>query len=154
MTKKCDIRIGKVTAVRPEKGTVQVTFEDKNEIPLELPLLSVEYNLPRVNETVWCVFHDIGDDGICLGRAYSKNNPPPRQDEEIYFKPLRKNAFIEYNENTQTMTIKVKHLIFDCDDAISTGELGDKVRYISGDRTIYNGHSNPNNGASPPNPQM
>lgn len=36
----------------------------------------------------------------------------------------------------------------------TNGEVGDKIRNISGDRSIYNGHNHSNNGTSVPNQQM
>lgn len=137
------IRIGTVTAIYDEKGTVLIHFEDKNDLTLELPLLSWEYNMPKLQDTVWCIFLSNGiETGLCLGKAYSVNNMPLVLNRDVFHKPLVDNSksFIEYDAKTETFTIKAKNIIFDCDFAISTGELSDKTRMISADRLIFNNH--------------
>lgn len=149
------IKVGTVTAIFDEKGTVQINFEDKDDCTVEYPLLSTEYNMPKNNDPVWCISMGNGiESGLCLGKAYSSKNPPPVQDKNIYHKPLVDNekAFFEYDNNTETLKFKAKHIIYECDDAVSTGELGDKKRFISADRTIYNGHTNIN--GEPPTQKM
>lgn len=152
------IKIGTITGIYEQKGYVQVTFEDCDDMPVDMPLLSFEYNMPHLNDVVWCIFQgNSRTSGLCLGRAYSSNNTPMETDKRIYKKPLCRNideAFYEYNTTTKTLRLKAENIIFDCDKAQSTGELGDKKHFISTDRTIYNQHSNGNNGANPPIPQM
>jgi len=150
------VKVGTVTAIFDEKGTVQINFEDKDDCTVEYPLLSTEYNMPKILDPVWCICMGNGvESGLCLGKAYSRNNPPPVIDKNIYHKPLfnDEKAFFEYNDNTETLTFKAKHIIYDCDDAKSTGELADKVRTMAADRTLYNGHTNGGD-TSPPTPQM
>lgn len=152
------IKIGMVTAIYEKTGCVQVTFEDCDNMPIDMPLLSFEYNMPKLNDIVWCIFQgNSRTSGLCLGRAYSHSNTPPTNKRTIFKKPLTRNhdeAFYQYDETTKTLTIKAEKIILDCKSAQSSGELGDKIRFISADRAIYNQHSNGNNGANPPTPQM
>lgn len=155
------IKIGAVTAIYEDKGTIQVTFEDCDNMPVEMPLLSFEYNMPMIDSTVWCIFQGSSrTSGLCLGRAYSDTNPPPATDAKIFKKPLTQNpqiapnAYYEYDETTQTLTIKAKHIVFDTESVRSTGEIGDKLCTMSAQRTIYNTHTHANSGAGPPSAQM
>lgn len=147
------IRVGKVTAIFDDAGSVQVTFEDKDDCTVVYPLLSTEYNMPKMNDPVWCICMGNGlESGLCLGRAYDKKtNPPPVNDKNIYHKPLIDNekAYFEYNNATETLTLKAKHIIYDCIDAKSTGELSDIKGSIQQIRDTYNDHTNPNDGPPP-----
>ena len=147
------IRVGTITAIFDEKGTVQINFDDKDDVVVEYPLLSLEYNMPKLKDTVWCLCLGNGvESGLCLGKAYdAETNPPPVNDKEIYHKPLIDNekAYFEYNNKTETLTLKAKHIVCDCIDAKSTGELGDKIRTMSGDRLIFNPHKHSPDGLPP-----
>lgn len=71
------IRVGRVSKVNQLNGTVQVLFKDRdNLISGDLPLLESS-TIPNINDQVLCIFLGNGmEDGFCLGRFYSKENPP------------------------------------------------------------------------------
>lgn len=102
------IRIGRVNSVNETNGTVRVLFDDKdNVVSYELPLLSFEYNMPKVKEQVLCIFLPNGiQQGFCLGPFFSSVNPPPVQDKDIYRKMFDANTWIEYNEETKELNIQ------------------------------------------------
>lgn len=71
------IRIGKVSSVKPSMGSVQVLFEDRDRIiSSDIPVIE-SASVPSVGDTVLCLFLGNGlEDGFCLGRFYSRSNPP------------------------------------------------------------------------------
>ena len=98
------IRVGRVSSINYDKGTVRVTFPDKDDIvSAELPYLSFEYNMPDVQDTVLCIFLGNGiSKGFCLGKFYNKHNPPIQAGEQYYYKNIYGEANIEYNKETKT----------------------------------------------------
>lgn len=101
------VRIGQVNSVDESKGTVQVLFQDKDDIVTDdLPLLSFEYDIPPVGSQVLCVFLGNGlEQGFCLGRFYSQQLLTPVSNKDIYFKKLDDGVYIKYNRNTKDMEI-------------------------------------------------
>lgn len=102
------IRIGIVSSVNEKNGSVRVIFNDKDDmVSDELPLLSFEYNIPKVKEQVLCLFLPNGlQQGFCLGPFYSLVNPPPVENKDIYRKMFDDGTWIEYNEETKALNIK------------------------------------------------
>lgn len=72
------IRSGRVNSVNKTEGTVRVLFEDRdNLISNDLPVLE-SAAIPDPGDQVLCIFLGNGiEDGFCLGRFFSKENPPP-----------------------------------------------------------------------------
>jgi phage baseplate assembly protein gpV len=111
------IRIGTVSSINYNAGKVKVSFSDKDGIVSdELPMLSFEYNMPAVNDSVLCVFLGNGlQSGFCLGKFYSSKNHPPDAGNNIYFKDILGEASIEYNKTTKTLTISAENIVFNGD---------------------------------------
>lgn len=101
------IRIGIVSSINEKNGTVRVVFDDKNDLVSdELPLLSFQYDMPKIKEQVLCVFLPNGiQQGFCLGSFYSLVNLPPVKDKNIYFKKFDDGTWIEYNKKTKELNI-------------------------------------------------
>lgn len=112
------IRVGVVSSINYLAGCVRVSFEDREKVVSdELPLLSFEYNMPKVGESVLCLFLGNGiSNGFCLGRYYSDDNLPKTSD--TYYKDLGE-AFYKYDKNTKTLTISADNIVFDGDVRIS-----------------------------------
>jgi len=70
-------KIGRVSSRNTEKGTVEVVFLDRNNsVSPPLPVLEAS-TFPSISEQVACIFLGNGlEDGVCLGRFYSEENPP------------------------------------------------------------------------------
>lgn len=101
------IKVGIVNSVNPEKGSVDVLFEDKDRAIFDdLPMLNFEYNLPDVGDQVLCVFLGNGlENGFCLGGFYSEVFKPPTTNKEIYMKKLDDSTSIQYDKSTKTLKV-------------------------------------------------
>jgi phage baseplate assembly protein V len=107
------IRIGTVSSVNEENGTVRVLFEDKdNMVSDELPLLSYEYDMPDIKDQVLCIFLPNGiEKGFCLGSFYSSVNQPSIRNKNVYYKKFDDGTSIQYNKSTKELTINSEHPI-------------------------------------------
>jgi len=105
------IKIGSVSSINYESGTVQVVFQDKGaSVSKDLPLLSFEYNMPNVGDSVICVFLPNGrGEGFCLG-SYFNNNNYPIDHGEVYRKDLMDEAYFKYDKSTHTLTINAENI--------------------------------------------
>lgn len=119
------IRIGTVSSVNSENGTVRVIFEDKdNVVSGELPLLSNEYNIPDVKDQVLCIFLPNGiSSGFCIGSYYSSVNQPPAKDANIYYKKFSDGTSVQYNKVTKELTINSEKQITINGDVKVTGTV-------------------------------
>ncbi|MGG1599315.1 hypothetical protein [Paenibacillus naphthalenovorans] len=72
------IRVGRVSSRSLTNGTVQVVFHDRDDmVSKDLPVLEAA-TIPNIGDQVACIFLGNGiEDGFCLGRFYSEENPPP-----------------------------------------------------------------------------
>lgn len=118
------IRVGKVSSINYQNGTVRVTFPDKDNIVTdELPYLSFEYNMPSINDTVLCVFLGNGiARGFCLGQFYNNNNPPVQPGEQYFYKNIYDEAYFRYDKSSKTLTFCAKNIVLDGETTV-TGNL-------------------------------
>lgn len=101
------IRVGKISSINYDNGTVRVVFPDKDNIVTdELPYLSFEYYMPYIGDTVLCLFLGNGiSRGFCLGKFYNNNNAPRCPGEGIYYKHFFDKGYIKYNKKEKLLTI-------------------------------------------------
>jgi len=107
------IRVGVVTQVYPEKGTVRVEIADLDDvISYELPVLfrktckDKDYWMPDVGEHVVCVFLPTGaEQGFVIGAFYSHKDKTPVADQEIRRIEFSNGAFVEHDRKTGNMRI-------------------------------------------------
>lgn len=106
------LRIGKVSSINFEKGSVVVVFEEHESIVTDsLPLLSYSYDMPEVGDLVACVFLDKDyQRGICLGKYYNQTNLPIKKGNSIWYKSLMDEGDIQYNSKTKTLTIRAENI--------------------------------------------
>lgn len=118
------IKVGIVSSIFPERGTVKVIFVDKeNRISQELPMMSFEYDMPKVKDQVLCVFLPNGlDAGFCLGSFYSKPDPVPINDADVHWKVLGEDSYFNINKKTGNANLKLSSLVIDGDVTIN-GDL-------------------------------
>jgi phage baseplate assembly protein V len=108
------IRIGTVSSINYRQGKLRVCFEDQDSIVTdELPMLSFEYEMPKIGEPVLCLFLGNGiSNGFCLGRYYYDSDLPVEYGQDIYFKRLLKDATIKYDRAAKTYTLIAKEIVF------------------------------------------
>lgn len=107
------IRIGIVSSINEEGGTVRVIYDDKdNMVSDELPLLNSEYNMPDIGAQVLCIFLPNGlQQGFCLGGFYSDLNAPPVQNKNIYLKQFDDGTSIQYDKTSKQLTVNSKNAV-------------------------------------------
>lgn len=104
------VKVGQVSSIDPEKGTVKVTFPDKDDIVSDdIPMLNFEYHMPDIEDQVWCLFLGNGlEAGVCLGKSYSEKTLPPANDKDLYKKQIDENMYIQYHKKTKIFNMKVE----------------------------------------------
>jgi phage baseplate assembly protein V len=106
------IRVGRVSAVNPEKATVRVAFEAQGVVSYDLPVLqqqtlnNKEYCLPDVGESVVCIFLPTGNaSGFVLGSIYAGDNKPPVSNPDKRLVQFEDGTKIEYDRGSHTLSI-------------------------------------------------
>jgi len=107
------VRVGVVTQVYPEKGTVRVKIADLEDVvSYEMPVLvrktckDKDYWMPDIGEHVVCVFLPIGvEQGFVVGAFYSEVDKVPATSVNIKRIELGNGAYIEWNRETGTLKI-------------------------------------------------
>lgn len=109
------IREGKVSAQIPERHSVRVMFEDKDnltsyELPVLTPCASTNkfYALPDVGETVVCLFasnsEQVGD-GWVIGSRFHDKIPPNARSADITRMDFADGTFIQYDRKRHELQI-------------------------------------------------
>ena len=108
-------RIGKVSAVFPERHTAKVFFEDNdNVVSAELPILvpftgkNKVYALPDVNDSVACISQlnsETEGDGFILGSFYNDVDKPKANNQEICRLDFGDGSFFEFDRATGNFEI-------------------------------------------------
>lgn len=114
------VRVGKISSIDYDHGTVKVVFPDKNNVvSSNLPYLSFEYNMPDIGDTVLCVFLPNGiARGFCLGKFYNKNNMPKEPGEQYYYKNIYDECNIKYDKEKKTYTLFSKNVVIETESII------------------------------------
>lgn len=107
------IRIGRISSIDYQKGTVKVVYADKdNAVTDSLPLLNMngEYKMPNINDMVLVAHLSNGVAmGIVMGTFWSKGNPPAETGKNLFRKELGRTpgeAYIRYDASTNVLKIK------------------------------------------------
>lgn len=124
------IRIGTVNSIDAENGMVSVIYQDQGgKVTQLLPYLTFnnEYNMPSVGQMVLVASLSNGSEmGIVLGTFWNQANVPGKLKD--YYKELGRDAFISYDEESGTLTIAAKHLIFNADGSeVTLKEIKEKL---------------------------
>ena len=122
-----DLRVGRVTSVDYESGTVSVLYRDRDNQEIDgIPILSMnnEYLMPKINDMV-LVAHLSNKNavGIMLGKFYNDSNPPAVHGKNIYHKEYTNTvgkAYTHYDSESDTLTIYAKHIKVENEDTSKT----------------------------------
>ena len=114
------IRIGYVSAVDRKKGMVSVTYTDKDKSTTDyLPYLSFgkEYKMPDIKDMVLIAHLSNGmASAVVIGGFWNKSNKPEITDSTGWKKFISKNAYMDYNKDTNTLTIHAPRVVLSCRD--------------------------------------
>ena len=108
------IAVGEVVEVDETLHRVRVKIPDRdNVITGFLPVLvpyayqTYSYGLPKVGDTVLCVFLPYGiEDGFVIGAYYHRQEEPPVKGKEKFYRRFSDGTTVEYDEGTGKLTVE------------------------------------------------
>lgn len=121
-----EIRIGRVSSLNPDNGTIRVVYKDKdNAVTMEFPLLNLdgEYKMPKVDDLVLVSHLSNGSAaGIVLGTFWSPANQPP-DPEATWRKEMGEDAYqhykgTEYRAKAGTIKLETDSNTMDVDEVM------------------------------------
>ena len=160
------LKFGTVTNINPLTARARVEFANDNMTSYWLPILQKKtlkdkyYSVLDVGEQVACLMDDNCEDGVILGAIYTNLDEVPAVTKEQHLIKFSDNSLIEYNKETQTLTINVKQVNIIA-DILNTGkfqntggitsnsDITDKKSSMQAMRDVYNGHNHIGNQGSP-----
>lgn len=105
------IRIGKISAVHYDTGAADVLFEDDDDnVMVWLPIVSSEYQMPRVGSMVLVAFEK-NNQGFIIGQYYGKSCIPEKTGKDVFFKRLSPNSFVYYDPETDILEISAGKVV-------------------------------------------
>ena len=122
------LRIGKISSINYAKGTARVLYTDRdNAVTAELPLLSAEYNPPKIDDFVLvCHLPNGSAAGIVLGAFWNDKERPAEGFEGLYRKDLDREkgrAMLRYDANTGKLLLVVPDMVLECPAVVVNGDL-------------------------------
>ena len=107
------IAVGEVAEVDDVLHRVKVKLPDKDVVTGFLHVLvpyasgSYAYGLPKVGDTVLCVFMPGGiEDGFVIGSYYHKQEEPPVKDKNRFYRRFSDGTVVEYDESSGKLTVE------------------------------------------------
>lgn len=120
-----EIRIGKVSSIDYENGTVQVLYTDRDgSITKALPVLTFndEYKMPQIGSYVLVAHLSNGTEaGYILGSYWNEAHTPASCGKGVYRKEYGSRqgaAYIKYEDKNETLEIHSNNMMF-TGDAVS-----------------------------------
>ena len=143
------VKEGKVTAVFPERHTVRVRFEDKDDlIGPEMPILTTcaagnkFYAMPDVGDVVVCLLASNADQtgtGWVIGSRFNDKSKPNANSQDVMRMDFKDGTFFEYDRAKHELKVKCEGKVFvEAKKEISVkGE--DKITIEAGKEIIVKG---------------
>lgn len=130
------VRVGIVSSTNPEKNTVRVIFEDKdNLVSGDLRIVhrgsvgNKEYWMPDVGDECVCIFPTNDEscfDGYVLGTLFNEKDKPNAKSQDVSRIDFKDGTFIEYDRDKHAMKIECKGTLdIVCDKEITI--KGEKI---------------------------
>ncbi|MCM1307584.1 MAG: hypothetical protein NC223_03200 [Butyrivibrio sp.] len=106
------IRIGKVSTINYEAGTVSVTYTDRGgEVSPPFPVFSEAYEMPKIDDTVVVIMlPNSGSKGFIAGVPFSSRNVPEVSGAGIFCKKFHDGTKIVYNPTTRTLSVNAEKI--------------------------------------------
>lgn len=156
------LKFGTVTNINPLTAKARVQFSDDNIISYWLPIIQHKtlkdkfYSMLDVGEQVACLMDENSEDGVILGSIYTSLDSVPGISKEQHLIKFEDGSFIEYNKESQMLTIVVKTLnviadivntgkFENTDGIVSNSDVSDRVSTMQTMRNIYNSHTHVGN---------
>lgn len=127
-------RIGRVSAIFPERCTAEVTFEDRGDtvsqelfIIVPFTLKDQAYYMPSVQDRVACYFDPGAPNvGYIFGSFFSDTRPPLHPDENKVYMQFEDKTLIEYDKKAHKLTINVPEGAGTSVEIVATGDIAIK----------------------------
>lgn len=143
------VREGKVTATFPERHTVRVVFEDKDDMTgAEMPILTTcaagnkFYAMPDVGDMVVCLFAGNADQtgtGWVIGSRFNDKSKPNANSQDVMRMDFNDDTFVEYNRKSHEMKIGCAgKVIIEAKDKI-TLKSGDDIVFDASGEIVFTG---------------
>ena len=160
------LKFGTVTNINPLTAKARVQFSDDDITSYWLPIIQHKtlkdkfYSMLDVGEQVACLMDENSEDGVILGAIYTSFDEVPAISNLQHLIKFEDSSFIEFNRDTQMLTIVAKtlNIIADVintgkfentDGIVSNSDITDKTSSMQSMRDTYNSHTHTGNQGSP-----
>lgn len=160
------LKFGTVTNINPMTAKARVQFAEDNITSYWLPILQKKtlkdkyYSVVDIGEQVACLMDENAEDGVILGAIYTSLDEVPAISNLQHLIKFEDGSFIEFNRDTQMLTIVAKtlNIIADVintgkfentDGIVSNSDITDKTSSMQSMRDTYNSHAHTGNQGSP-----
>ena len=160
------LKFGTVTNINPMTAKARVQFAEDNITSYWLPILQKKtlkdkyYSVVDIGEQVACLMDENCEDGVILGAIYTSLDEVPAISNLQHLIKFEDGSFIEFNRDTQMLTIVAKtlNIIADVintgkfentDGIVSNSDITDKSSSMQSMRDTSNSHTHTGNQGSP-----
>lgn len=136
------IRVGEVSKVNYDKGTIEVAYKDRDDsVTDEICMVSNNlYRMPVVGQMA-CVLHNSADQemGTCIGTFWNDDNKPPSGKEGLYrydYNDKQGVAYESYDGKSGNYEEKIDGNTTETVGKNATHKIGGDLKFIVGGSTV------------------